>query len=185
MTHDGPEQVQHAGITLERAKVIKRYHPPATPYERAPAHPKLPKAINRRLSDRRRPSIHAVAIGARSLSGRCVATAGSESAVCARLHQVDSLWRYAIGVAIEHAFDAAWFLKIEYQYHDFENRYLDGAHVSWSGALPLTARGAAAPTCKRSRGRRKGVAWHSRPRSSGSSLSRSSAASRPPRGRRA
>ena len=29
----------------EGAKVIKRYHSPATPYERAMAHPKLPKAI--------------------------------------------------------------------------------------------------------------------------------------------
>ena len=35
----------------EGAKVIKRYHPPATPYERALAHPKLPKAIKRRLRE--------------------------------------------------------------------------------------------------------------------------------------
>lgn len=33
----------------EGAKVIKRYHPPATPYQRALAHPKLGKAIKRRL----------------------------------------------------------------------------------------------------------------------------------------
>ncbi|MGV7219840.1 integrase catalytic domain-containing protein [Bradyrhizobium sp. UFLA05-112] len=33
----------------EGAKVIKRYHPPATPYERALAHPKLASAIKRRL----------------------------------------------------------------------------------------------------------------------------------------
>jgi hypothetical protein len=33
----------------EGAKVIKRYHAPATPYERALAHPKLSKAIKRRL----------------------------------------------------------------------------------------------------------------------------------------
>jgi len=33
----------------EGAKVIKRYHPPATPYERALAHPKLARAIKRRL----------------------------------------------------------------------------------------------------------------------------------------
>ena len=33
----------------EGAKVIKRYHPPATPYERALAHPKLAPAIKRRL----------------------------------------------------------------------------------------------------------------------------------------
>lgn len=33
----------------EGAKVIKRYHAPATPYERALAHPKLPKTIKRRL----------------------------------------------------------------------------------------------------------------------------------------
>src|SRR5258705_985741 len=35
----------------EGAKVIKRYHVPATPYERALAHPKLPKAIKRRLRE--------------------------------------------------------------------------------------------------------------------------------------
>lgn len=35
----------------EGAKVIKRYHPPATPYERALAHPKLSKAIKRRLRE--------------------------------------------------------------------------------------------------------------------------------------
>jgi hypothetical protein len=33
----------------EGAKVIKRYHPPATPYQRALAHPKLGKAVKRRL----------------------------------------------------------------------------------------------------------------------------------------
>jgi hypothetical protein len=33
----------------EGAKVIKRYHPPATPYERALAHPKLAPAVKRRL----------------------------------------------------------------------------------------------------------------------------------------
>jgi hypothetical protein len=35
----------------EGAKVIKRYHVPATPYERALAHPKLSKAIKRRLRE--------------------------------------------------------------------------------------------------------------------------------------
>ena len=35
----------------EGAKVIKRYHPPATPYERALAHPKLARAIKRRLRE--------------------------------------------------------------------------------------------------------------------------------------
>lgn len=35
----------------ERAKVIKRYHVPATPYERALAHPKLSKAVKRRLRE--------------------------------------------------------------------------------------------------------------------------------------
>ena len=35
----------------EGAKVIKRYPPPATPYERALAHPRLPKAIKRRLRE--------------------------------------------------------------------------------------------------------------------------------------
>jgi hypothetical protein len=35
----------------EGAKVIKRYHAPATPYARALAHPKLPKAIKRRLRE--------------------------------------------------------------------------------------------------------------------------------------
>jgi hypothetical protein len=32
----------------EGAKVIKRYHAPATPYARALAHPKLSKVIKRR-----------------------------------------------------------------------------------------------------------------------------------------
>jgi hypothetical protein len=35
----------------EGAKVIKRYHAPATPYERALAHPKLSKTIKRRLRE--------------------------------------------------------------------------------------------------------------------------------------
>jgi hypothetical protein len=35
----------------EGAKVIKRYHAPATPYARALAHPKLGKAIKTRLRD--------------------------------------------------------------------------------------------------------------------------------------
>jgi hypothetical protein len=35
----------------EGAKVIKRYHAPATPYERALAHPKLSKAIKQRLRE--------------------------------------------------------------------------------------------------------------------------------------
>src|SRR6478735_11621956 len=35
----------------EGAKVIKRYHVPATPYERALAHPKLSKAAKRRLRE--------------------------------------------------------------------------------------------------------------------------------------
>jgi hypothetical protein len=35
----------------EGAKVIKRYHDPATPYERAVAHPKVPKAVKRRLRE--------------------------------------------------------------------------------------------------------------------------------------
>ena len=33
----------------EGAKVIKRYHPPATPYQRALTHPKVGKAIKQRL----------------------------------------------------------------------------------------------------------------------------------------
>jgi hypothetical protein len=35
----------------EGAKVIKRYHPPATPYERALAHPNLARATKRRLRE--------------------------------------------------------------------------------------------------------------------------------------
>lgn len=35
----------------EGARVIKRYHPPATPYERALAHPKVSKTIKRRLRE--------------------------------------------------------------------------------------------------------------------------------------
>src|ERR1700727_2494527 len=39
----------------EGAKVIKRYHVPATPYARALAHPKLSKAVKRRLREIYRP----------------------------------------------------------------------------------------------------------------------------------
>ena len=35
----------------EEAKIIKRYHPPATPYERALAHPAVDKAIKRKLRE--------------------------------------------------------------------------------------------------------------------------------------
>ncbi len=38
----------------EGAKVIKRYHPPSTPYERALAHPKVTAAVKRRLRDQYR-----------------------------------------------------------------------------------------------------------------------------------
>jgi hypothetical protein len=38
----------------EGAKVIKRYHAPSTPYERALAHPRLPAAVKQRLRDRYR-----------------------------------------------------------------------------------------------------------------------------------
>jgi hypothetical protein len=39
----------------EGAKVIKRYHPPSTPYERALAHPKVTAAVKKRLRDQYRP----------------------------------------------------------------------------------------------------------------------------------
>lgn len=35
----------------EGAKVVKRYHPPSTPYERALAHPKVTAAVKKRLRD--------------------------------------------------------------------------------------------------------------------------------------
>jgi ABC-type uncharacterized transport system substrate-binding protein len=38
----------------EGAKVIKRYHAPSTPYERALTHPKVPAAVKRRLRDQYR-----------------------------------------------------------------------------------------------------------------------------------
>src|ERR1700722_2185343 len=38
----------------EGAKVIKRYHAPSTPYERALAHPKVPAAVKQRLRDQYR-----------------------------------------------------------------------------------------------------------------------------------
>ena len=38
----------------EGAKVIKRYHAPATPYERALAHPKVPRTIKQRLREQYR-----------------------------------------------------------------------------------------------------------------------------------
>jgi hypothetical protein len=38
----------------EGAKVIKRYHAPSTPYERALRHPKVPAAVKQRLRDQYR-----------------------------------------------------------------------------------------------------------------------------------
>src|ERR1700733_15441376 len=38
----------------EGAKVIKRYHAPSTPYERALTHPKVPAAVKQRLRDQYR-----------------------------------------------------------------------------------------------------------------------------------
>ena len=38
----------------EGARVIKRYHPPSTPYERALAHPKVTAAVKKRLRDQYR-----------------------------------------------------------------------------------------------------------------------------------
>jgi hypothetical protein len=38
----------------EGAKVIKRYHAPSTPYERALAHPKVPAAVKQRMRDQYR-----------------------------------------------------------------------------------------------------------------------------------
>jgi hypothetical protein len=38
----------------EGARVIKRYHPPSTPYERALAHPKVTAAVKKRLRDQHR-----------------------------------------------------------------------------------------------------------------------------------
>jgi hypothetical protein len=38
----------------EGAKVVKRYHPPSTPYERALAHPKMATAVKKRLRDQYR-----------------------------------------------------------------------------------------------------------------------------------
>ena len=38
----------------EGAKVIKRYHDPSTPYERALAHQEVPKAVKRRLREQYR-----------------------------------------------------------------------------------------------------------------------------------
>jgi hypothetical protein len=38
----------------EGAKVIKRYHPPSTPYERALAHPKVAAGVKKRLRDQYR-----------------------------------------------------------------------------------------------------------------------------------
>jgi hypothetical protein len=37
-----------------RPKVIKRYHDPSTPYERALAHQEVPKAVKRRLREQYR-----------------------------------------------------------------------------------------------------------------------------------
>ena len=38
----------------EGAKVIKRYHNPSTPYERALAHPIVPEAVKKRLREQYR-----------------------------------------------------------------------------------------------------------------------------------
>ncbi len=45
----------------EGAKVIKRYHPPSTPYERALAHPKVTAAVRKRLRDQYR-SLNPIAL---------------------------------------------------------------------------------------------------------------------------
>jgi hypothetical protein len=45
----------------EGAKVIKRYHPPSTPYERALAHPKVTAAVKKRLRDQYR-SLNPIAL---------------------------------------------------------------------------------------------------------------------------
>ena len=41
----------------EGAKVIKRYHPPSTPYERTLAHPKVTTAVKKRLRDQYGPPL--------------------------------------------------------------------------------------------------------------------------------
>ena len=60
----------------EGAKVIKRYHAPATPYERALAHPKLSKAIKRRLRETYR-SLDPVALLAEIRAARTSSASGS------------------------------------------------------------------------------------------------------------
>ncbi|NJO33735.1 MAG: transposase family protein [Rhodospirillales bacterium] len=62
----------------EGAKVIKRYHDPATPYERALTHPKLPNAIRRRLRETYR-SLDPVARSVEDLHLQSSAHAGHTS----------------------------------------------------------------------------------------------------------
>ena len=64
----------------EGAKVIKRYHAPATPYERALAHPKLSTAIKRRLRETYR-SLDPVALLADIRAAQDELGSGSASAV--------------------------------------------------------------------------------------------------------
>jgi hypothetical protein len=48
-------------LRREGAKVIKRYHAPSTPYQRALAHPKVSAAVKKRLRDQYRsldPDLH-------------------------------------------------------------------------------------------------------------------------------
>ncbi|UWU94271.1 transposase family protein [Bradyrhizobium sp. CB1015] len=49
-----PAVVQAEGEASRGAKVIKRYHLPSTPYERALAHPKVTAAVKKRLRDQYR-----------------------------------------------------------------------------------------------------------------------------------
>lgn len=87
----------------EGAKVIKRYHVPATPYERALAHPKLSKVVNRRLRELYR-TLDPVALLAEmrdaqaELGTRVGASAGKLAAATSPLAPTESAAAFAKGL---------------------------------------------------------------------------------------
>jgi hypothetical protein len=73
----------------EGAKVIKRYHYPATPYERALAHPRLHKAIKRRMRETLRTldPVALLALHKRSSARASIVAAARAQRRCRRHHQ--------------------------------------------------------------------------------------------------
>jgi hypothetical protein len=71
----------------EGAKVIKRYHAPSTPYERALPHPKVPAAVKQRLRYQHRTLDPVALLGEIRGSGRTRQSHRSSCRRCARQQQ--------------------------------------------------------------------------------------------------